>query len=138
MSRRAFTVVQSSLVIAIAVLVASVVVTAGQQRADALRWPSERPPRPLAAKPVKFPPYEIRTLPNGLQVVLVSQNEQPVVIRPHAHPRRRGPGSEGEGRAGDADVGPARPGHHDALGGPDRRGDRLHGRAGRQLAPAPI
>jgi zinc protease len=79
MSRRAFTVVQSSLVIAIAVLVASVVVTAGQQRADALRWPSERPPRPLAAKPVKFPPYEIRTLPNGLQVVLVSQNEQPVV-----------------------------------------------------------
>ncbi len=79
MSRRAFTIVQSSLVIAIAVLVASVVVTAGQQRADALRWPSERPPRPLAAKPVKFPPYEIRTLPNGLQVVLVSQNEQPVV-----------------------------------------------------------
>ena len=54
-------------------------VSAGQQRADALRWPSERPPRPLAAKPVKFPPYEIRTLPNGLQVVLVSQDEQPVV-----------------------------------------------------------
>ncbi len=80
MSRRAFHVVQTSLVVAIAVLVASVVVTAGgQQRLDALRWPSERPPRPLAARPVKFPPYEIKTLPNGLQVVLVSQDEQPVV-----------------------------------------------------------
>jgi zinc protease len=79
MSRRAFHVVQSSLLVAIAITVASVAVTAGQQRADALRWPSERPPRPLPAKPVKFPPYEIRTLANGLQVVLVSQDEQPVV-----------------------------------------------------------
>ena len=79
MSRRAFHAVQSSLVVAIVVLVASVVVAAGQQRLDALRWPSERPPRPLAAKPVKFSPYEIRTLPNGLQVVVVSQDEQPVV-----------------------------------------------------------
>jgi len=42
-------------------------------------WPSERPPRPLAAHAVKFPPYEIRKLANGLQVVLVSQNEQPAV-----------------------------------------------------------
>ena len=23
-------------------------------------WPTERPPRPLAAKSVKFPPYEMR------------------------------------------------------------------------------
>jgi zinc protease len=42
-------------------------------------WPSEGPPRPLAARPVKFPPYDIRTLPNGLQVVLVSHHEQPAV-----------------------------------------------------------
>lgn len=42
-------------------------------------WPSEGPPRPLAARPVKFPPYEIKTLPNGLQVVLVSHHEQPAV-----------------------------------------------------------
>ena len=40
-------------------------------------WPRENPPRPLAARPVTFPPYEIRKLANGLQVVLVSQNEQP-------------------------------------------------------------
>ena len=51
-------------------------VAAAQQTRD---WPSERPPRPLQARPVKFPPYEIRKLANGLQVVLVSQNEQPAV-----------------------------------------------------------
>jgi len=79
MSRRVFHLVQSSLVVAIGVMVACVGLTAGQRGLDALRWPTERPPRPLSAKPVKFPPYEIRTLPNGLQVVLVSQNEQPVV-----------------------------------------------------------
>ena len=83
MNRRAFHVVQTSLLASIALLVASVGLSAGQGRvptvADQLRWPSERPPRPLSAKAVKFPPYEIRTLPNGLQVVLVSQNEQPIV-----------------------------------------------------------
>ncbi len=42
-------------------------------------WPSERPPRPLAARDVKFPPYEIRTLKNGLQVVVVLHHEQPAV-----------------------------------------------------------
>jgi zinc protease len=42
-------------------------------------WPSERPPRPLAAHDVKFPPYEIQTLPNGLQVVVVLHHEQPAV-----------------------------------------------------------
>lgn len=42
-------------------------------------WPTERPPRPLPAKDVKFPPYEIRTLPNGLQVIAVSHHEQPAV-----------------------------------------------------------
>lgn len=42
-------------------------------------WPSEGPPRPLAARDVQFPPYEIRTLPNGLQVVAVLHHENPVV-----------------------------------------------------------
>ena len=42
-------------------------------------WPSERPPRPLAAQPVSFPPYEIKSLANGMKVVVVRQNEQPVV-----------------------------------------------------------
>ena len=42
-------------------------------------WPTERPPRPLPAKDVKFPPYQIRTLPNGLQVIAVSHHEQPAI-----------------------------------------------------------
>lgn len=50
--------------------------TAGAQVRD---WPSERPPRPLAAREVKFPPYSVKTLANGLQVIAVSHNEQPAV-----------------------------------------------------------
>ncbi len=42
-------------------------------------WPSEGPPRPLTAHDAKFPPYEIRKLPNGLQVIVVMQHEQPAV-----------------------------------------------------------
>jgi len=42
-------------------------------------WPFESAPRPLAAREVKFPPYEIRTLTNGMQVVVVLHHEQPAV-----------------------------------------------------------
>jgi len=42
-------------------------------------WPSEFQPRPLAARPVNFPPYETQTLPNGLRVIAVAHHEQPVV-----------------------------------------------------------
>ena len=42
-------------------------------------WPSERPPRPLDPKPVTFSQYDVRTLANGLTVVVVRQTEQPVV-----------------------------------------------------------
>ena len=44
-----------------------------------VEWPRDNPPRPLPARPVTFPPYEIRKMANGMQVVLVSQNEQPVI-----------------------------------------------------------
>lgn len=44
-----------------------------------VEWPRENPPRPLAARPVTFPPYDVRKLANGMQVVLVSQNEQPAI-----------------------------------------------------------
>jgi zinc protease len=47
--------------------------------AQARQWPSERPPRALAARPMNFPPYEIKTLANGLKVVYVSHHEQPAV-----------------------------------------------------------
>ena len=47
--------------------------------AQVKNWPSEGPPRPLPARDIKFPPYELQTLSNGLQVVAVSHHEQPVV-----------------------------------------------------------
>jgi len=40
---------------------------------------TERPPQPLPARDIKFPPYELQTLPNGLQVVVVLHHEQPAV-----------------------------------------------------------
>ena len=51
----------------------------GAAQAQSANWPTERPPQPLAAREIKFPPYEIQTLPNGLQVVVVMHHEQPVV-----------------------------------------------------------
>ena len=47
--------------------------------AQTRNWPTEGPPRPLAARPVNFPPYELKTLPNGLKIVIVSHHEQPAV-----------------------------------------------------------
>jgi zinc protease len=46
---------------------------AGQQ------WPPSRPPAPLRPKSVDFPPYELKTLANGLQVLAVPHHEQPSV-----------------------------------------------------------
>jgi zinc protease len=48
-------------------------------RAQVTSWPSENPPRPLPSRPVSFPPYELRTLPNGMQVIVVMHHEQPEV-----------------------------------------------------------
>src|SRR5215467_2943591 len=47
--------------------------------AQAPNWPSEFPPRPLDARKVNFPPYQMQTLPNGLQVIAVLHHEQPAV-----------------------------------------------------------
>jgi zinc protease len=48
-------------------------------RAQTIAWPAEFPPRPLAARSVNFPPYQMQTLPNGLQVMVVLHHEQPAV-----------------------------------------------------------
>ena len=48
-------------------------------RGQAVNWPSENPPRPLSQREAKFPPYQVKTLANGLQVVTVSHHEQPSV-----------------------------------------------------------
>jgi zinc protease len=47
--------------------------------AQAPRWPSSSPPRPLAARETAFPPYALRTLPNGLRVVVGRHAGQPAV-----------------------------------------------------------
>jgi len=62
-----------------ALLALACVLVAAAAGAQSPPWPSERPPQPLAARDIKFPPYEIQTLPNGLQVVAVLQHEQPAV-----------------------------------------------------------
>jgi zinc protease len=59
----------------LALLVSVVPAAAAQNRA----WPSEGQPKPLPARESTFPPYEVRTLDNGLQVVTVLHHEQPVV-----------------------------------------------------------
>lgn len=69
----------SRLVAAIAVAVVAVAVGGAGVRGQAPNWPSGGPPRPLSSRPVKFPPYEFRTLPNGMQVIVVMHREQPVV-----------------------------------------------------------
>jgi len=63
-----------------AALAAAILAAAAAPVAAQIRdWPSEPVPKPLAAKPVTFPPYEVRTLPNGLRVVVVEHHEQPSV-----------------------------------------------------------
>ncbi len=51
----------------------------GSAAAPSAAWPPRRPPQPPPARDIKFPPYEIQTLPNGLQVVVVMHHEQPAV-----------------------------------------------------------
>jgi zinc protease len=43
------------------------------------QWPRESPPPPLTARAVSFPPYQIKTLANGLQVLVVLHHEEPSV-----------------------------------------------------------
>ncbi len=47
--------------------------------AQARNWPSEGAPKPLPAKDVSFPAYELKTLPNGMQLVVVQHGEEPAV-----------------------------------------------------------
>ena len=48
-------------------------------RGQARKWPSESAPRPLPMREVTFPPYQFRSLPNGLRVIVVAHGEQPAV-----------------------------------------------------------
>ena len=57
-------------------LIALAIAPAARGQSD---WPVERPPAPLPARDVSFPPYQMKTLANGLQVIAVSHHEQPAV-----------------------------------------------------------
>ena len=84
-----------------------------------------------AARPVKFPPYEISKLPNGLQVVLVSHHEQPAVsVRMIV---RAGAAQDPKGKIGLAMLTALAPrsGRGQAHGGTDCRRDRLRRRHSR-------
>ena len=59
--------------------VLGVVVSVSPSFAQAQEWPTERAPRPLAAREVKFPPFQVKTLSNGMQVLTVAHHEQPAV-----------------------------------------------------------
>jgi zinc protease len=61
------------------VLIAASIAAPPPVSAQVRNWPSESAPRPLGARPVKFPPYQVRTMANGLQVVVVEQHEQPAI-----------------------------------------------------------
>ncbi|MSO56051.1 MAG: insulinase family protein [Acidobacteria bacterium] len=63
----------------VAVTVAIAIGLATVGTAQVANWPSENPPRPLLSRPVGFPPYELHTLPNGMQVIVVLHHEQPEV-----------------------------------------------------------
>lgn len=64
------------------VLMASVATPAAAQLAPPVppaTWPKESPPRPLPSRRVSFPDFKLKTLSNGLQVLAVTQTEQPAV-----------------------------------------------------------
>ena len=65
-------------------------------------WPSESAPRPLAPKEFKFPPYEIRTLSNGMQVMAILHHEQPAVTMRLL--TRAGAAQDPEGKRGIAEL----------------------------------
>jgi zinc protease len=70
--------------------------------AQVKNWPSERAPQPLDEHPVTFPPYAVKTLANGLQVIAVSHHEQPAVsLRLIV---RAGAAQDPDGKPGVADL----------------------------------
>jgi zinc protease len=76
---RAATVDKSARQALVATLLALGLSQAAPTYAQNKNWPTERPPRPIQARDVKFPPYAFKTLANGLQVIAVSHHEQPAV-----------------------------------------------------------
>ena len=70
--------------------------------AQTVEWPTERAPRPLPAREVKFPPFQVKTLANGMQVVTVAHHEQPAVTMRMLV--RAGAAQDPEGKGGLAEL----------------------------------
>ena len=70
--------------------------------AQSVEWPTERAPRPLPAREVKFPPFQVKTLSNGMQVVTVAHHEQPAVTMRMLV--RAGAAQDPEGKGGLAEL----------------------------------
>jgi zinc protease len=64
---------------AIATAVLAIAGGAWLSTALAQQWPTEAPPPPLQKRKVDFPDYTVRTLANGLRVLVVPHHEQPSV-----------------------------------------------------------
>jgi zinc protease len=63
----------------LALAIALLAVAPARTLAQVKNWPAEKPPRALKEHDVKFPPFAVTTLGNGLQVIAVSHHEQPAV-----------------------------------------------------------
>ena len=70
--------------------------------AQNVEWPTERAPRPLPPREVKFPPFQVKTLTNGMQVVTVAHHEQPAVTMRLLV--RAGAAQDPEGKGGLAEL----------------------------------
>ena len=70
---------RAAVALAFAGVLAFVASPVSAQTIGASSWPRERPPSPLPARPVSFPPYQLKTLPNGLQVVFLEDHSTPIV-----------------------------------------------------------
>ena len=112
----------------VAILCASVAVA--QNPTNNANWPSERPPRPLAARQMNFPPFEVRTLDNGLRVLTILQHEQPAITVRLIVGVGAAQDPDRQGRPGEPGGAAARPGHHD----PQRRADCRQHRHDRRRA----
>lgn len=62
-----------------AALLTPVATEAPRAQTAAALWPRMQMPAPLPAHSVPFPPYQLKTLPNGLQVLAVLRHEEPSV-----------------------------------------------------------
>ena len=47
------------------VVLSGVALSVSPAFAQSVDWPTERAPRPLSAREVKFPPFQVKTLANG-------------------------------------------------------------------------